>query len=234
MSALNRSRSRSQVLAGATPRVSLLPPSQRAALKHEKTLPKLLLMIVASAAVAALIAGAGFVTAMFAQQRLDVLDAESNALITQLAEFGEVQQLLSRSQTLTSLRQEATGEEVMFIDLRDEIALGLPEGSALVGFSASNGVVDPAAAEVPSLCGPGAAKLTVTIRSAQFAAAADLIDSMSSVTGYECAMATSSTVDAAAPPVEGEEALPSSVTTIIELTVNDEARSTRFAAKEAN
>ena len=122
MSALNRARSRSQVLEGATPRVSLLPPSQRAALKHEKTLPKLLLMIVASAAVAALIAGAGFVTAMFAQQRLEVLDAESNALITQLAEFGEVQQLLSRSQTLTALRQEATGEEVMFIDLRDEIA----------------------------------------------------------------------------------------------------------------
>lgn len=224
----------SQISAGATPRVSLLPTAQRTALKHERTMPKLLLMIVGSAAIAALITGAGFATAVVAQQKLDTLDAESNALVTQLAEFGEVQQLMSRSASLEALRTQATGDEVLFIDLRDEISRGLPAGSALIGFAATVGAVDPAAPEQATLCGTGAAKLTLTIRSPRFTEAADLMDSLSEVTGYECAMATAGAAEAGTVPVEGEDPVAGTVTTTIELTVSEAARSTRFVTTKAS
>ena len=185
---------RTQPHLGAAPRVDLLPDAQRAEIRHEKTLPLLLLALVGSGVIAALIWAVGMLPVMFAQQELALLQGESTQLNTEIAGYADAQEQLQAVGSRSSDRQTLTATEVLFMELRDDILAQVPTGSSVVRFAAAlPGVAegeDPAAAAAPvSECTASGATVTLTISSPAegLARAAQVIEGSRTITGFVCA-----------------------------------------------
>lgn len=131
----------SKLTYGAPPRVNLLPSAQRAALRHERMMPKLLLAIVLSAVVAGLIWAVGTLPVAAADARLADAEAESNELITQIAAHADTQQTLSVVNKLVNAREELTNGEILYIEVLDEIDDALPAGVTIEQYTGQ--LVDP-------------------------------------------------------------------------------------------
>lgn len=185
---------RTQPHLGAAPRVDLLPEAQRAEIRHEKTLPLLLLALVGSGIIAALTWAAGMVPVLFAQQELARLQDESTQLNTEIAGYADAQEQLQAVGSRSSDRQTLTATEVLFMELRDEILARVPAGSSIVRFTATlPGIAvgeDPAAAEPLTECAANGATVTMTISSPAegLARAAQVIEGSRGIEGFVCAM----------------------------------------------
>lgn len=221
--------SRNKIQFGADPRADLLPDAQRAELRHERTMPKILLLIVASAAVAGLIWVAGSIPVQQAEQRLSSLDAELNSLRQQVAGYSEVQQIQVGGRTLSGAREQLAAPEVLFMDFRKQVIGELPSGSVLSGFNGYlTGVLDAPESTDP-LCETGAANVQLTVVSAGLVPAAALIERISKVEGVKCTVVTESRAENSTSG-EGEDVQQiMQTTTIIYLTVDETHRSNRFA-----
>lgn len=218
---------RPPVSLGAIPRADLLPDAQRAEIRHERTLPKLLLALVASALVAALIWAAGMIPVLFAQQELAQVESESEQLTAEIAAFSETQELLRAVGSRSSDRQVLTEQEVLFMELRDQVQAQVPEGSSLVRFAAALPGAADAGGEAPRTaglqCDATGATVALTLASPAdgLANAAQLIESSRSIEGFLCATVVDSQtlIDETTSTTE----------TQVELVFDEAVRAMRFA-----
>lgn len=224
-------RTRSPIEFGRSPRVNLLPERQRAEQRHEETLPKLLLALVVSGAVAGLIFAAGTIPVAFANQELAAIEAESQTLSTQIASFGEAQKMLAAVGGRSSDRAVITQTEVLFMELRDQLVRSLPEGSAIVQFAASlPGGDDDAAADpaVLEACPATGATVTMTLSTPDgggLSAAAAFLDQAGQLDGFVCGQVIATALVSAGDTTTSE--------TQLQLVFDDTVRAGRFAQEDA-
>lgn len=200
---------RTPIRYGALPSVDLLPDAQRAEKQHEATLPKLLLTLVASAVVAGLIWAGGMIPVFTAQQELSQANARSAALSAEMETYSEARDLLQGVGSRETDRQVLTADEVMFIDLRDEIAASLPDGTTLTTYEAALPGGDAATeGDLGGACLPTGATATVTLAapgdSDGLARAARFIDGVRNLDGFECGTMIGATVLSAGDSVTTE------------------------------
>lgn len=190
---------RTKIHYSASPRADLLPDAQRAERHHQETLPKLLLALVASAAVAGLIWAAGMVPVHFANTELHAAESTSQQLLEEIASYAEVGALVRDSGTLTAARAVLTAREVLFAPLLDEAVTQLVDGVSLVSFTGalaaadgSNAVIGGSGGEVDlnPLCVAATATITVKLAFEDLGQSAVVLDNLADVTGIDCLMAT--------------------------------------------
>lgn len=220
-------RKRSPIEFGRSPRVNLLPEKQRAEQRHEQTLPKLLLALVASGAVAGLIFAAGTIPVALANQELSAIEAESQSLQTQVASFGETQEMLSAVGGRSSDRAVITETEVFFMGIRDQMLASLPEGSSIVRFAATlpggeaDTAGDPAALEACPTTGATVNLTLGTPGEGGLAAAAAFLDRVEQLDGFVCGLVIGSSLSSAAEAPTSE--------TQLQIVFDDSVRESRFA-----
>ncbi len=204
---------------GATPSVDLLPSGQRAELLHERVMRRLLVAIVACAAVAGLIAAAGLVPERIADDRLRAAEERSQQLLQQIAAQAETQAAISDSAKLGNARKQLTEREVLFASLADEVAALLPSGMTVTSFQGSL-PADGAEGEQQggTLCQGEAANLTVVASASDLTESPNYTERLEGVTGVLCIVATQIERD--------ENAGMSNVT--LQLGLSDEALAHRF------
>lgn len=194
-----RRGARNQVIYGAPPSVDLLPKEQRAELQHERTMPKLLLAIVGSAVVAGLIWAAGMLPGRLAEQRLSAAEVESQRLIAELEDLGEVNTSVRDLSALAAARIQATSDEVLFADVRNAVVAVLPDGAQLVSFSgvlvsaateASESGGTSGAIDLGQLCTAETASLTLRVSIGSGGPAASFVEGLKEIEGYTCAVTT--------------------------------------------
>lgn len=217
---------RIKITYGATPSVDLLPAAQRAEVTHEKTLPKLLLALVASAAVAGLIWAAGMIPGFFAQQELDRAQAQQQELSTQIGEYEETQLKLQAVGSRESDRQVVTVPEVLFIELRDALVAALPEGVGIVRYIATlpGGEADSSGVAVATDCVATGVTATVTVSTVAgdgLEQASQFIERAQRIEGFLCGSVVESRV---ADSGEG-----TTTETQVRLTFDETVRAGRFA-----
>ena len=221
-------RASSRIVYGATPRADLLPESQRAERRHRQTMPKLLLAIVLSAALAGAIWAAGFVPVFFANQRLAGVQADSADLTAQLAAFSEVQSSLNAVNSLSTERQNLAAGEVLFVELLDEINAVLPDGVTILRYTGlvatDDESADPGdlALDLNPLCVAESATLTVQSGGPDLGPQPTLIRALEGVTGFSCVVGTKIEV--------AEPGGPQRVT--VQLALDAEALALRFEEAE--
>lgn len=220
--------SRKPVVFGQTPRVSLLPEKQRAEQVHEKTLPKLLLALVLSGVVAGAIWAAGSLPVILANQELLAVEAQSQALLTEISSYADAQQALSAVGDRSSDREQITQTEVLFMDLRDQIVAKVPAGSSLVFISTALPGTLESAGEAPAAegsCAATGASVTLTLStpggSNGLVAAAALLDGVSELSGFACGFVVDSRVLGDADVTVAE--------TQLRFSFTEEIRALRFA-----
>ena len=185
---------------GAAPRVDLLPQAQREDLRLERSLPRLGLFVVASAALAGLIWTAGSLPTHTANEQLAQAEAESSALVTKIASHADLQKTMGQERDLADQRKKLTETEVMFADRLTELAKLLPSDAKLTGYEGSLVVGDPNEAGVEAvvgmdlnpLCVAESATLLVRFRTETLDPGATFIKKIDekSVTGFQCIAAT--------------------------------------------
>lgn len=188
--------SRSKINYGGIPSVDLLPDAQRAALKHDRTMPKLLLAIFLSAVVAGGIWMAGTWPTGVANARLADAETESHTLMAQIAEHADEQQALSTVQKLSQAREELTATEVLYAEVFDEVDDALPSGVTIRGFTAQ--IASPDIAEsgnnlgldLNPLCVSSNATITILFVSENLGPAPSFVRDLEEVTGFECIVGT--------------------------------------------
>lgn len=190
---------RKKIHYSASPRADLLPEAQRADRHHQETLPKLLLALIASAAVAGLIWAAGIVPVTLADNELRAAEARSAQLLEEIASYAEIGALVRDSGTLTAARAELTAREVLFAPLLDEAITKLVDGVSLVSFTGalaaadgSNAVLGSGGGEVDlnPLCVADTATITVRLAFEDLGLSAAVLNNLGDVTGIDCLMAT--------------------------------------------
>lgn len=217
---------RTKITYGASPRVDLLPAAQRAEVLHERTLPKLLLALVASAAVAALIWAAGLIPGFLAQQELAGAQAQQQQLSARIAEYEETQLMLQSVGSRESDRQVVTQTEVLFIELRDQLVASLPEGTGIVRFVATlpGTEADASGGAISEECVATGVTATVTVSTAAGDAleqAAQFIERARGIEGFLCGSVVESRVTDTG---EG-----SSTETQVRIAFDETVRAGRFA-----
>lgn len=179
-------KKRNQMLFGGVPRADLLPMRQRAELVHERTMPKLLLAIVASAVVAGLLFLLGTLPVFLVNERLAEAEQESTALLEELASHSETQNFKQNSEAIAAQIVPLTQHEVHFSSEFAKVQSVLPEGASLAGL---RGELTVDAAAETSLCAPGTALITLTVLAPTLVTTADLISALQEVEGSTCAEA---------------------------------------------
>lgn len=207
------------IVFGAAPRADLLPKRQRQELNHERTLPKLLLAIIASAAVSGLIWYAGSVPVSFADAKLLETQSETAQLTAELETYSELQTTIRGINARSDELQVLTSEEVFYIDLLDAVKSKLPAESEISSFSGQLIVADEASTTAGSFCTEGAVQVLLTIHTPTRVSAAELIEALSDIEGFVCAEA----VDSVGAGGENGTAV-----TNIEVSFNESVRSDRF------
>lgn len=216
------SKKRQQLGFGGAPRVDLLPSKQRKDLVHERTMPKLLFAIVASAVVAGLIWAAGLLPVQYANQRAADAATASQEALTELASFAELQGAQIGISLLSAERVELVRDEVLFMNVWDSVLTALPSDVSLSTFTAELAGAEGAAdTSLGGLCLNGIATFTFSVNAPDMVPAADLLDSLEGVEGYLCA----SVIDAVSSG-DGASAL---TTVLVRLVVGEDARANRFA-----
>lgn len=224
-------RKRSPIEFGRSPRVNLLPERQRAEQRHEQTLPKLLLALVASGAVAGLIFAAGTIPVTLANQELAAVEAESQSLNAQIAGFGEAQEMLAAVGGRSSDRTVITETEVLFMELRDQVLGSVPDGSSIVRFAASLPGSETDAAPDPAVldaCPASGASIDLTLSTpgeGGLSAAAAFLDRAEQLEGFVCGIVIVNSLLSAGDTITSE--------TQLQLVFNDTVRAGRFVEEEA-
>lgn len=218
---------RSPIEFGRSPRVNLLPEKQRAEQRHEQTLPKLLLALVASGVVAGLIFAAGTIPVTLANQELAAVEAESQSLNTEIASFGKAQEMLAAVGGRSSDRLVITETEVLFMELRDQVLGSVPEGSSIVKFAAAlpGGEADAAIAEACAATGSSLDLTLATPGEGGLSAAAAFLERASKLDGFVCGLVIGNTLLSAGDTTSSE--------TQLRLVFDDTVRAGRFVEEEA-
>lgn len=189
-------QNRSKIDYGATPSVDLLPDAQRAALLHDRTMPKLLLAIVLSAVVAGLIWAAGTLPVGAADAKLASAEADSQELIAQIAGHSDEQQTLSAVNKLSQAREQLTADEVLFIEVLDEIDDALPSGATIETYTGqllapgAEGASGDLGLDLNPLCVADTATITVKFAGDDLGPAPVFARNLEKVTGLSCIVGT--------------------------------------------
>ncbi|WP_127475539.1 hypothetical protein [Microbacterium sulfonylureivorans] len=134
---------------GGVPRINLMPRSEVARRERDTVLRGWMWGVLAAIVVALLVIAGAFALKWAADQRLAAEQAETNALLGELAALADVSQALATEQELTGFRAEAMGADFAWAPVVASIAASLPSGAALTGFDLVSGGVpqgdDPSA-----------------------------------------------------------------------------------------
>lgn len=215
---------KSGVVFGAMPKVDLLPEAQRAERRHRQLVPKLIAAVIVSAVVAAGIWAAGILPVMAANQRLATAEAESTALLTQIAQFTDEQEKLGAVSKITGERISIAAGEVLFIEVLDQIDGVLPKSSTIVGYTGRLEVegapsVDEAlGVDLNPLCTGGVATVTVTIEGENLAASPAFIGKLGELEGVQCLASTKIEAQTSEDPQK----------LTVQLALNEDALANRF------
>lgn len=210
---------------GGVPSANLLPAAQRAELKHEQTMPKLLLAIVLSAALAGLIWAAGIFPVTLAKERLASINAESSDLVEQISQHADEQVTLSTVNKLDMARGELAAGEVLFIEVLDEVEEATPDGveidefSGQLGAPGTEGAASGDALDLNPLCVADYATITVKFFGSDLGPAPEFARNLESITGFQCIVGTSVTIE--------ERGGPQIIT--VQIALGEDALSERFA-----
>ncbi|MGK0721161.1 hypothetical protein [Leucobacter sp. W1478] len=222
---------RSPIEFGRSPRVNLLPEKQRAEQRHEQTLPKLLLALVASGVVAGLIFVAGTIPVTLANQELAAVEAESQSLNVEIASFGKAQEMLAAVGGRSSDRLVITETEVLFMSLRDQLLAIVPEGSTIVRFAAAlpgseaDAAAEPAVAEACAATGSSLDLTLATPGEGGLTAAAAFLERAGMLDGLVCGLVVDNMLLSAGDVAASE--------TQLRLIFDETVRAGRFVEEEA-
>jgi len=132
--------------AAAFPRVNLMPDTIANEAKVHRA--KLVLGVAAAASVA--LVGGLYVMASAdvsgAQDQLDAATAQGAVLATEAAKYADVPKVQAEVTAAQTQQYEAMGSEVRWSYLLNNLALTMPSGASLIGFSGVVGTTPPAAA----------------------------------------------------------------------------------------
>lgn len=123
------------------PRVNLMPRSEVVRRERDAVIRGWMWGVLGAIVIALLIIAGAFVLKWAADQRLAAEQAQSNALLGELAALSDVSQSLAAEQELTGFRAEAMGADFSWAPVIASIAGSLPEGAALTGFDLLSGGV---------------------------------------------------------------------------------------------
>jgi hypothetical protein len=134
---------------GGLPRINLMPRSEIDRRERDALIRRWMWGVLGAVLVSMLIIAGGFAIKWLADQRLSAEQAESNALLSELAALSEVSQSLAIERELTNFRSEALGSDFNWAPVIESLADALPSGADLTGFELLSGGVpqgeDPAA-----------------------------------------------------------------------------------------
>jgi Tfp pilus assembly protein PilN len=218
-------KTRQKIMFGAAPRADLLPVEQRQELQHERTMPKLLLAIVASAAVAGLVWAAGMVPTSFADQRLADAELESEQLLTELATYSELQETLRGVEARSGEAQKLMANEVLYMDLLDSLLSVLPAEASIVQFSGTslNSENSEPAEATTRVCQEGDTFVGIQVQSPTGLRVAELLEAIAGLEGHVCAEAIESS---------GGGAEAGMSLTTLEVVFDETVKSERFAVNQ--
>ncbi len=123
------------------PRINLMPRPEVQRREREVLIRRWMWGVVAAVLVALLIIGGAFALRWAAEQRLAAEQAESDALLLELAALSDVSQALTVEQELTVFRSEAMGADFSWAPVVGSIDAVLPASAALVGYDFVSGGV---------------------------------------------------------------------------------------------
>ncbi|WP_214466743.1 hypothetical protein [Microbacterium flavescens] len=130
------------------PRVNLMPRSETLRRERDSVTRGWMWGVLGAIVVALLIIAAAFGLRWAAEQRLAAEQAQSNAILAELAALADVSQALATEQELTTFRAEAMGADFAWAPVIASVAGSLPSGAALTGFDLLSGGIpqgeDPA------------------------------------------------------------------------------------------
>lgn len=136
---------------GSVPRINLMPRPEIERRERDALIRRWMWGVLGAVLVSLLIIAGAFTVKWLADQRLAAEQAESNALLGELAALSEVSQSLAIERELTNFRGEAMGSDFDWAPVVASLANALPSGADLTGFEFLTGGVpqgEDAAAEV--------------------------------------------------------------------------------------
>lgn len=116
------------------PRVNLMPPSEVARRERDKVVGRWVWLVLGAIIVALVIIAGTFALKFLADQRLAAEQADTNALLTEIASLSEVSEALATEAELTAYRAEAMATDLAWTPVLAMVTGVLPEGTVLTGF----------------------------------------------------------------------------------------------------
>lgn len=116
------------------PRVNLMPPSEVARRERDRLVGRWVWLVLGAIIVALLIIAGAFALKFLADQRLAAEQAQTNALLTEIASLSEVSEALATESELTAFRAAAMATDLAWAPVLAIVTGVLPEGTALTGF----------------------------------------------------------------------------------------------------
>lgn len=121
------------------PRVNLMPRVEVERRERDKLVRLWVWIVFGAIVVALLIIAAAFAFKFFADQRLAAEQAQTNALITEIASLSEVSDALATEAELTDFRTEAMAGDLAWTPVIAKITGILPADASLTGFDVTAG-----------------------------------------------------------------------------------------------
>lgn len=126
--------------AGA-PRVNLMPRTEVARRERDKLVRLWVWIVLGAIVVALLIIAGAFAFKFFSDQRLVAAQAQTNALLTEIASLSEVSGALATESELTEFRADAAASDLAWAPVADTIAATLPPDTTITGIDFAVGGV---------------------------------------------------------------------------------------------
>lgn len=215
------------VVVGAFPRVDLLPPATKDAIRRRPIVRRLLIGVAIVALVVGLAVAGSMLLALTANVRLQAERDRSELLLSQQLEFAEARSIANELDESIAARQVAPAIEVDWEALIEEIRATLPTGVLLTSVDGSVEVDDPDAGEQPTeepepLRQDSVGSFRISATSPTVPDVEAWLDRLEGITGFA----------GIAPPVTVVGSDGASYTVTIEVLLNDEAFLGRFAAAD--
>jgi hypothetical protein len=121
------------------PRVNLMPRSEVARRERDKLVHLWVWVVLGAIVVALLIIAGSFAFKFFADQRLAAEQAQTNALLTEIASLSDVSQALATESELTGFRADAMASDLAWTPVIAKVTGILPADATLTGFDLAVG-----------------------------------------------------------------------------------------------
>ena len=115
-------------------RVDLMPRSEVARRERDKLVRRWIWIVFGAILLAVLIIAGTFWLKLLADQRLAAEQAQTNALLTEIASLSEVSQALATESEITAFRSEAMATDLAWTPVLAKVTGILPAGTTLTGY----------------------------------------------------------------------------------------------------